>query len=170
MADTKRSRKSLTVKDDEDWADEPSDEEESMGSDYEPEEDDTSKRSKKANKENKEPAKKTPKSASKSDPGAITDRLRKSLARSIQAQMVYKKSLKHGSSRINVEIPNLSLSNVEHILGSALYAKASKGPKQVAVTTSGADLQTLFHCSLYKFVYSKESEILKATGLCIMVK
>ncbi|KAL4514764.1 hypothetical protein Ndes2526B_g03906 [Nannochloris sp. 'desiccata'] len=112
------------------------------------------------------------------------ERLLKSLATSIKNQMVYKPSLKHGTSRVSVEIPNLSLPEVEALMGKDLYASASKGKKQVSVLAKEDALDQLFGCyalrkslrygsELYlkeglKMIYSKETRVLKATGSCAM--
>ncbi|KAG2453272.1 hypothetical protein HYH02_002595 [Chlamydomonas schloesseri] len=157
-------------------------------SDYEQESQPKKKAKTPANKENKPPSKsaKTPTSGVKPQEKVI-ERLRRSLLTSINAQMVYKKSLKRSSSRVNVEIPNLTPADVEAILGPALYGRATKGPKQVAVTTgSSADLKEVLGRAPYKslrygaalvlaqdalkLVYSRDSGILKATAACIMDK
>ncbi|KAG2431499.1 hypothetical protein HXX76_009513 [Chlamydomonas incerta] len=141
-----------------------------------------------SNKENKPPAKsaKTPGSGAKPQEKVI-ERLRRSLYTCINTQMVYKKGLKYGSSRVNVEIPNLTPADVEALLGGKLYGRASKGPKQVSVTTGCSDeLEDLMgrapHKSLrygaalvllndcVKLVYSRETGILKATAACVMLK
>ena len=93
------------------------------------------------------------------------------------------KSSADGTSRISVEIPNLSMAEVEAMLGKDLYANASKGKKQVTVLAKEDDLYDLFGCSLtkslrygsclhikegLKMTYSKETRVLKATGSCAM--
>jgi hypothetical protein len=83
-----------------------------------------------------------------------------------------------------VEVPNLSETDVAATLGAALFARASKGRKQVAVQADGDDLEDVLgslHKSLrygaalclkdgLKLVYNRESGVLKATGACIMQK
>ncbi|PNW79363.1 hypothetical protein CHLRE_09g412400v5 [Chlamydomonas reinhardtii] len=141
-----------------------------------------------SNKENKPPAKsaKTPSSGAKPQEKVI-ERLRKSLYSSINAQMVYKKGMKYGSSRVNVEIPNMTPADVEAMLGDKLYGRASKGPKQVSVTTGCSDeledvmgrapykslrygAALVLHNDTVKLVYSRETGILKATAACVMLK
>jgi len=112
-------------------------------------------------------------------------RLRKSMITSINAQMVYKPSLKHGSSRVTVEIPNINMAEVCAILGSDLFIKASKGAKQVTVKASNDELYDMLGCTPskslrygacltlkegLKFTYVKEERVLEATGMCYMEK
>ncbi len=73
---------------------------------------------------------------------------------------------------------------MEQILGPKLWAKATKGKKQVTVTTSSEDVYDLLGGSMHKplrygallcikddavkLTYSRDSQMLKATGLCTM--
>lgn len=47
--------------------------------------------------------------------------------------MVYKPSVKYGSARVCVEMPNVSQALLEAILGAEISRAAAKGPKQVKV-------------------------------------
>ena len=89
-----------------------------------------------------------------------------------------------GSSRVLAEIPNLSMAEVEAVLGPELYKQASKGPKQVSVKASNGDLYLILGSlskSLrygaclelqdgLKFTYLKETRLFKAAGLCTMCR
>ncbi|KAG2502254.1 hypothetical protein HYH03_000740 [Edaphochlamys debaryana] len=156
----------------------PSSDEEDAGSDFEPEAKPKSS-SKKRKSTGKENAKPKPRDED------VAARILRSLGTTIRAQMVYKKSLKGSSSRITAEVPNLTLEQVKGMLGSELFGRASNGPKQVAVQTTDDDLQYLFgdlskslryvatlvvRDGALKLTYSKENQILKVAGACIMLK
>lgn len=85
---------------------------------------------------------------------------------------------------MTAEIPNLLLEEVAAVLGSELYTKASKGPKQVSVQATDRELYqicgSLSKSLRYgaclglkdgmKLTYSKETKLLKATGMCTMMR
>eukprot|EP00878_Enallax_costatus_P018139 GHUV01019085.1.p1 GENE.GHUV01019085.1~~GHUV01019085.1.p1 ORF type:complete len:206 (+),score=79.22 GHUV01019085.1:1150-1767(+) len=65
----------------------------------------------------------------------------RSIKSTINAQMVYKPSLKYGTSRVSLELPCLSMAVVQHMLGANLMAKATNGKKQLQVLHSAIVLK-----------------------------
>ncbi|BDA48429.1 hypothetical protein COCOBI_12-1080 [Coccomyxa sp. Obi] len=92
--------------------------------------------------------------------------------------MVYRKSLKGSRSKVNAEIPNLSLEEAKAILGETLCSKAKNGPKQLQASAGYEDISEVlgaptkslrYGSSLYldegvKFTYDKAGRTLKVSG------
>lgn len=106
-------------------------------------------------------------------------RILRALKAAINAQMVdHLQALEHGRSRVAAVVPILDRAGAAAVPGAELVAKATEGPKRVAVLAGRAALEALdlsFAMSLrygacpalkdgLKFAWSAETGVLKATG------
>ncbi|PNH10958.1 hypothetical protein TSOC_002264 [Tetrabaena socialis] len=106
-----------------------------------------------------------------------TEHLRSLLAERLRAQLVEKDSLNGpsaagsypphsaASARLTAQVPNLAQADLEALLGSELYSRASKGPKMITVTTDADDVRNLFGNSMSKKLRWGGSLILKGDAL-----
>lgn len=111
----------------------------------------------------------------------------RSVKSAINQQMVYRPSLKCGTSRVSLELPCLSEAVVQAMLGPQLLGKASNGKKQLQLKATNDDLGALhggwspFGKSLrygaqlelingLTFTFNKTTSVLKVHGTYTMIK